>query len=78
MNVVDLIDSRTTRQKIDVIDNLFIPHEAKLIKSIPLSVTLPADKMVWAETANGNFTVVNQLLVCLHLQPMELLLMVVY
>ena len=42
-----------------MIDNLFIPHEAKLIKSIPLSVTLPADKMVWAEIANGNFTVIN-------------------
>ena len=56
MNVADLIDSRIARWKIEVIDNLFIPHEAELIKSIPLSATLPADKMVWAETANGNFT----------------------
>ncbi|XP_075669864.1 uncharacterized protein LOC142639591 [Castanea sativa] len=31
--------------------------EAELIKSIPLSAILPVDKMVWAETSNGNFTV---------------------
>ena len=46
MNVADLIDSGIARWKTKVIDNLFIPHEAELIKSIPLSATLPADKMV--------------------------------
>ncbi|XP_075654781.1 uncharacterized protein LOC142624945 [Castanea sativa] len=35
MNVADLIDSGTTRWKTEVIDNLFISHEAELIKSIP-------------------------------------------
>ena len=53
----DLIDTGTTRWKTEVIDSLFIPHEVELIKSIPLSATLPADKIVWAETTNGNFTV---------------------
>ncbi|KAL0004508.1 hypothetical protein SO802_012069 [Lithocarpus litseifolius] len=57
MNVADLIDSGIARWKTEVIDNLFLPYEAELIKSIPLSVTLPADRMVWAETSNGNFTV---------------------
>ncbi|KAK9991185.1 hypothetical protein SO802_026170 [Lithocarpus litseifolius] len=47
----------TARWKTEVIDNLFFPHEAELIKSIPLSVTLPVDRMVWAGTSNGNFTV---------------------
>ena len=64
-----------------MIDNLFIPHEAELIKSIPLSATLPADKMVWAETANGNFTVRSAYKLAvnfLHLQPVELLLIVIY
>ena len=43
--------------KTKVIDSLFIAHEAKLIKSIPLNATLPVEKIVWAETTNGNFTV---------------------
>ena len=57
MNVADLIDSETARWKNEVLDNLFIPYEADLIESIPLSVTLPADKLVWAETSTRNFTV---------------------
>ena len=57
MKVADLIESSTTKWKIEVIDSLFIAHEAELIKSIPLSATLPANKIVWAETTNGNFTV---------------------
>ena len=35
----------------------FIDYEVDLIKSIPLSVALPLDKLVWAETNNGKFTV---------------------
>ena len=57
MNVVDLIDSGTAKWKNEVIDSLFIPYEAELIKSIPLSATLPVDKIVWVETTNGNFTI---------------------
>ena len=55
--VADLTESSTTKWKIEVIDSLFIAHEAELIKSIPLSATLLANKIVWAETTNGNFTV---------------------
>ena len=55
--VADLIDSSIAKWKTEVIDSLFIAHEVKLIKSIPLSATLPMDKIVWAETTNGNFTV---------------------
>ena len=36
---------------------LFLPHEAKVIKSIPLSMHLPADKQVWACCSIGVFTV---------------------
>ncbi|XP_030924592.1 uncharacterized protein LOC115951551 [Quercus lobata] len=57
MNVADLIDSETARWKTEVLDNLFIPHEADLTKSIPLSVILPTDKLVWAETSTRNFTI---------------------
>ena len=55
--VADLIDSNTTKGKNEVIDSLFLTHEVNLIKSIPLSATLPADKLVWAVTNNGKFTV---------------------
>ena len=48
--VADLIDSSTAKWKSEVIDSLFIAHEAELIKKIPLSATLPADKLVWAKT----------------------------
>ena len=39
-----------------MVDALFLPHEAKVIKSIPLSVHLSADKQVWACSSNGVFT----------------------
>ena len=55
--VADLIDSNTTKGKNEVIDSLFLTHEVDLIKSIPLCATLPADKLVWAVTNNGKFTV---------------------
>ena len=42
-----------------MIDALFLLHEAKVIKSIPLSVHLPVDKQVWACSSNGVFTIRN-------------------
>ena len=55
--VGELIDTKVKCWKSSVVDTIFPPHEAKAIKSIPLSVRLPPDKLVWAETANGKFTV---------------------
>ena len=55
--VADLIDSHTAKWKNDVLDCLFLPFKANLIKSIPLSVTLPEDKLVWAVANNGMFSV---------------------
>lgn len=40
-----------------VADAIFLPHEAKLIKGIPISMHLPEDKLVWAATSNGLFSV---------------------
>ena len=40
-----------------MIDTLFLPHEAECIKSIPLSIQPPDDRIIWAESANGLFTV---------------------
>ena len=35
-----------------MIDAVFLPHEADLIKSIPLSIQLLEDKLVWAANSN--------------------------
>ena len=55
--VSDLIDSSSASWKVSVIDVLFLPHEAELIKSIPLSPRLPEDKLIWALSSNGQFSV---------------------
>ena len=55
--VGELIDTNAMCWKFSVVDFIFLPHEAEAIKSIPLSVCFPSDKLVWAETANGKFTV---------------------
>ena len=54
--VSELIDKENASWKTEVVDALFLPHEAEVIKSIPLSVHLSADKQVWACSSNGVFT----------------------
>lgn len=55
--VSELIDKENASWKSEVVDALFLPHEAEVIKSIPLSVHLLMDKQVWACSSNGVFTV---------------------
>ena len=45
MMVIDLIDSSIAKWKNEVIDSLFIVHEAELIKSISLSASLPTTNL---------------------------------
>lgn len=47
------------RKKLDhvFIDRLFIPYEAEVIKSIPLSDQSHADKLIWPGNANGQYSV---------------------
>ena len=40
----ELIDKENASWKTEVVDAMFLPHEAEVIKNIPLSVHLPADK----------------------------------
>ena len=53
--VGELIDTDAMCWKFSVVDFIFLPHEAEAIKSIPLSVCFPSDRLVWAKTANGKF-----------------------
>ena len=55
--VGEFIDTKVMHSKSLVVDSIFLPHEAKAVKSIPLSVRSPLDKLVWAEMANGKFIV---------------------
>ena len=55
--VSKLISHEPVGWKMQVIDTLFLPHEADIIKSIPLSTHSPPDKLIWAATTNGLFSV---------------------
>ena len=55
--VSELINLDTASWKSEIIDALFLPFEADIIKSIPLSSRLPVDKQLWAESSNGLFSV---------------------
>ena len=57
IRVSELIDQNSASWKVHVLDALFLPYEAKVIKGIPISSHLPADKLIWAETPNGKFNV---------------------
>ena len=55
--VSELIDKENASWKTEVVDALFLPHEAEVIKSIPPSVHFLANKQVWACSSNGVFMV---------------------
>lgn len=55
--VQKLINGATAEWCTEVIDTLFLPHEADVIKSIPISYWLPPDKLIRSKTRNGLFTV---------------------
>ena len=43
--------------KSELVRQVFLPHEANIICGIALSANLPVDKLVWALTVNGHFSV---------------------
>lgn len=53
----DLIDPSSGSWKIKLIQSIFLPHEADSITGIALSSLLPDDKLVWAPTGNGRFSI---------------------
>ena len=65
--VSELIDQDSSQWKAQVIDALFLPHEAECIKSIPLSIQPPEDRRIWAESANGVFTVRSAYILAVNL-----------
>jgi hypothetical protein len=52
-----LIDSDLRGWNTSLINSIFSMEEAKVIAAIPLSPTLPSDRIVWQGTKNGVFSV---------------------
>lgn len=52
-----LINAEEGTWKTELIQNLILPHEADTIQGIALSTKLLEDRLVWAPTINGMFTV---------------------
>jgi hypothetical protein len=52
-----LINSSTMEWKSGLIDQIFMPSEAEIIKQIPLSYRRPKDLIIWSGTKKGEFTV---------------------
>ena len=63
----ELIHMERTNWKEEVIRQLFLPIDAKTILGILLSIRLPGDRMIWAETNNGCFIVRNAYKVAINL-----------
>ena len=57
VKVCVLIDTENGQWKADLIQEVFLEHEADSILSIPLSILLPVDKLVWTVAANWKFSV---------------------
>jgi hypothetical protein len=55
--VLALIDSDLRGWNTSLINAIFSMEEAKVIAAIPLSTTLPSDRIVWQGTKNGVFSV---------------------
>ena len=52
-----LIYPETATWKSDIIHEVFLPFDAEAILSIPLSPSLPADRLIWTYTPSSRFTV---------------------
>ena len=51
-----LINLKTATWKSNIIHEVFLPFDVEAILSIPLSPTLPADRLIWASTLTGRFS----------------------
>ena len=56
VKVSSLINPDRVAWRIEVVQQLFMPHEADIILGIPLSIHRPDDCIIWAHTPSGMFT----------------------
>jgi len=55
--VGELIDYSQGVWKKEIIAEIFMPEEAKVIENIPLSPCFPPDRLIWKETKDGQFSI---------------------
>lgn len=65
--VSHLIDYDNICWNVDLLNRIFLPFEAENICGLPLSNRFPDDKLIWAETSNGVFSVRSAYKVALEL-----------
>ena len=51
-----LIEQDRAEWKSELVQQLFLPHEAEIILGIPLRIRCPVDRIIWAHTLSGMFT----------------------
>jgi len=54
IRLADLIDHANGNWREDMIDSIFLPTGAKIIKAIPLCNSSPQDRVVWHYSNDGN------------------------
>ena len=69
--VKELINLENASWKEEVLNTLFLPHKAEVIKSIPLSVCPPSNKQIWAYSYNGKFSVRSAYAVAMELSSSQ-------
>lgn len=69
--VKELMNLENASLKEEVLNTLFLPHEAEVIKSIPLSICPPFNKQIWAYSYNGKFSVRSAYAVAMELSSSQ-------
>ena len=69
--VCELIMPESDSWNSEVIDALFYPHEAEVIKGLPLSARCPSVKIIWAASSNGLFSVRSAYSLAVNLSKLE-------
>ena len=63
-----LINAKDGTWNMVLLQQLFLPHEVDIILGIALSTNLPGDRLVWAPTENGLFTVKSTYKIAMEMQ----------
>lgn len=66
--VSELIDHDTSSWNSELIRDVFLLHEAEVILGLVLSSRLPEDRLVWAPSSNGRFSVRSAYMVAMEMK----------
>lgn len=66
--VSELIDHDTSSWNSELIRDVFLLHEAEVILGLVLSSHLPEDRLVWAPSSNGRFSVRSAYMVAMEMK----------